>query len=72
MNTREELRIGDRVRVAATTETMILIAIDGEQAWLRYDEGLHKTERLEDLEFAHSNGWYQLAAERLASISKGA
>jgi len=62
------LRIGDPVRVSTTTEVMTLVAIDGDDAWLRYEDGGHKAERVEDLEYAHSKPWYQIKADLSAEM----
>lgn len=64
MNT---LRIGDLVRVATTTEALTLIALDGEEAWLRDDAGNHLCERVEDLERVHSKAWDRAKREEIAA-----
>lgn len=67
MAEKKPVQIGDRVTVGIATETLVLVAIDGEEAFLRYDEGRHKVCRIEDLEYANSRAWYQAQADRAPS-----
>lgn len=61
------LQIGDLVTVGVATEAMVLVAMDGEDAFVRYDEGTHKICRIVDLERAHSRAWYQIQGVRQTS-----